>query len=327
MGKPDLAISRSSGQNFPAMIPVRVDYQLSFMLTTDFMVLELGIFEDLVLQPDEELKVTLTPPEGDVIEFTGIPYAVATLTSKTHVRMTLVNKHVKKLAGTQAAHGSGNTADIIASLYRQAGISRVDLEKSDTSLETVIFPKTWKLSDSVQYLLNRSPAKDAYLMATVVGDSAYVRSIKSTVKPVGDLMYTLDTVKDDRKRVDIRGGIKLSVAGDEKNIKKQSLTLPGTNEVDTNLFYGFSVSAVNRARARVKQAKAYYGGYVALVNVLGALPLLGGSFTVRDQDAVNNDIQEPKGLFPGRYFIYSQALTFNFQESFERSLCGLMLVE
>ncbi len=323
----DLKLTRSSGVDFPANQPIKITYYMSFGNIVDFLIYEAEFYEDLTFNPDEEVIFDVAPNEGGAIKFTGVLYNTEIITKTEHLKLFFTSKFFKKMASAPPLFGSGNVSDIIESFYRKTGVPIVDKDRSDITLNNFLAPRTTTVDAAIQYLLNRAVASDAHLLGTIVGDTAYIRSVKKGREQVSGLLYTVVSIKDNRKRVDALGGLKLNTLTDKKDESKITQQVQGTSEIEVNRFFGVSDKNNNRARSKVQQLKVFFNNYTAVLTMPGWIPLWGSNIVVNDDDVLNQVALRSTSLLRGKYFVANQVLTTDYSKNLETTDIGVQLVE
>lgn len=331
----DVKITINGKDSFTKHEPGKLEYYMAYANKTDFLSYEIGLYEPLNLDPKAEVKFTMTPNVGDALEFTGVLYTKKSIGKENNVRLIFVNRYFQKLMSVEPLFGKGLTSEIIASFYRKTGVPNVTKDDSTTSVDNIIFPRTTRVDEAITYLLNRSTAaNDSYLLGTIIGETAYIRSVKKGIRDIkggpgendGGLYYQPVRVRDDRRRVDIMGGINMSMSSDADDVDTQSFSSAGTNVVKNKMFYGITDKGLAKARARVKQLKIYYGSYSAILSCIGWIPLIGANLVVDDKDVATG-----KNWFQyldrGKYFINSQVLQMNFKENTPKTMFTVQLID
>lgn len=330
----ELAITTSKGE-FAKHEPSVIDYYTGFAAKADFLVFEAGMYDRLNLPPDAEVTFKITPTVGDPLTFVGQLYAVERTEKVNTYRMHFVSRYFKKLMSAEPLFGKGKTTEIAEAFYRQAGVPQVHRDSdSDMTLDNIVFPRTTRLDQAITYLLNRSPTvAGGFVVGTVVGDAAYLRDIRAGQVDHTGLYYQVLRVKDERRRVDVMGGLKMDMGSDSEDVPATTATKPSKagSETKNRVLYTIDNTALAQARLRVKQARMYYGSYSATVGIIGWSHLLGSNIVVNSQDVFEGGANENPGawmpqLDVGKYFVYAQAFHMDFKQSYPKSQCALMLV-
>lgn len=323
----DVEISLSSGREFVKHDPGVLDYFIDFGNKADFLTYEAGLYDRLDVRNNEEVTFRIKPAIGDSMTFVGRLYR-AERTKKSNVwKMSFVSKYYPGLMGMIPLYGSGKTSDIIGSFYSKAGVPRLSKQASDVTVDNLVFPRTTRVDQAITYLLNRSTtAAGGFLVGTVVGDLAIICDIKAGVEDVEGLYYQAMRIKDDRRRVDILGGLKVELANDSEQVDPVTSTQRGLAEVENRNMYAITDQGLARAWLKAKQARLYYGGYVAEISLVGWFSLLGRNIVVSGGgDIFENDSWIPQ-LDRGKYFVNSQVLHMDMKDSYPKMRCGVQLV-
>jgi hypothetical protein len=330
----ELKITLKSGSKFPSQMPLELNYFMSFQTKTDYLIMDTMLYDTMNFVPDEEFTFEISPSSGMAIKFVGVFYNAKKLSDNVaHLRMTFVSKYYLGLMSSVPLYGGGNVADIIETFYRKANVPQVKKDRSTVSFDTILLPRTTTVNSGIAYLLEHAVAtggaQDAYLVSTVVQDTAYIRSVKNGEKDIENMYYTIDSVQDNRRKIDIFGGLKMKMLNDSKDANALTQTLPGDNKVERNVFYAISDKVHNRAKARVTQARAYYSRCLATITMLGWIPLFGSNLVVKnnDKDMYQSIPVEFKSLMQGKYFCNTQCLNADMRSSKELSICNIQLVE
>ncbi len=308
---------------------VKVDYYMAFNNIADCLVMEVVLYEKIRNTSATVYKIDIQPTKGNAFTFSGNLYYTEQLTSPLHLRLYFVSQYYKNLVSAIPLFGKGVVTDIIKSLYGKASVPTVDISrKAENSLDNVLFPRTTRMTDAIQYLLNRIQVGEGYFLSTVIQDVAYIRNIMDGKKQLTNFYYTISDIRDNRKRVDVLGGIKAGVLSDSIDARQKNLPkFKGSDEVDSKVFYDVPDYALDMARARVSQSKVYYTNYQATIGFVGWVPFIGQAMVVDDTDMYAKARIPGQGLIRGQYFCSAQVLSANVSENLEQSQCLLQLVK
>lgn len=319
-----VSVSIVGGKEFVSHQPLRLTYFIAFKAVADFMLYDVGLYDDMNLLPEDEVVFDITTELGDPVKFTGVLYSMETLGQAGRYRLHFVSKYFRSLMSTEALYGGGLVSDVIGSFYAKAGVAKITKDDSDVSVDSIIFPQGTRTDGAILFLLNRATAaNDSYLVGTVVGESAYVRDIKKG-NEVRGFSYTPIKVVDNRKKIDIMGGIRMSVASDAEELGLQEATSKGDNKTKVDKFYGITNAALAAAYVKARQRHIYYQGYIAHIASMGWVPLLGSRIIV-DKDTID-DKRWYRSIIRGQYFVNSQMLSIDFSRSLSKSTIGMQLV-
>lgn len=327
MGASAVDVTLSSGRELTRHEPGMLEYCLGFSNVTDYIVYEIGAYERLDIRPGEKVIFKIQPSVGEVVRFTGIPYAMERKGKANQWRLVFVSEYWKGLMSMAPTYGKGSMTSIAATVYSAAGVPKVVKDETNTSVDQIAFPANTRRTKALTYLLNRAPtSKGGFIMGTVVGDVANLIDVKNGREDITGVHYEVVRIRDARKRVDAMGGLFAELASDSEDVPNSKSTNPGTNEISVKQTYNISDPKLAEALLKVRQARAYYSGYLATIGVLGWIPMLGRNLKIAEGD-VYRDLSWMNQLDDGRYFVHSQVLHLDFKKSLTSMQCGLMLVD
>jgi hypothetical protein len=320
-------VSLSSGAAFPEHSPRHLLYTMSFQNHADYLILEAGFWEPLNIKPNDEVIFDITPTSGDKFKFVGLLYDVKPGADQRNLRLTFISKYYMKLMSMPPLFGKGNAVDIAKAFYAKAGVPILNADTSNMSFDNIVLPRTATIADGLLYVLNRATTpNDSYLAYTLIGDTAYIRDIKKPRTPYKELQYTISAVKDNRKKIDVDGGLSTTVFSDAEEGRSDFIKLPGQSIVQTNDFYTVDDYAVSKARSSVQQAKVYYTNYVAYLSFPGFVPLMANFYQIGPKDIYYDLPMNMPFLMAGKYFCSVESLHVDFNRQMEVSQCALQYV-
>lgn len=325
-------ITLASSKPFPQVQPLRVSYIMSFNMTCDYLTYEAAFYEYWNFLPNEVYTITITPRAGNPFTFTGILHNVDVLSEARHQRLHFMSKHYLDLEQMTPLFGKGKTSDIIKSFYAKMGLTVSSATIDDSTLSSSFcFPRNYDVRQAITYLIQRSVTKDNGLMrTTVIGETGYVRSNLNGKQDLDGIFYTVSSIQDKRKEIDIDGGLTITLIGDSAKQNKIDLNMPGTSETLQNEFYSYTDTTMNKALAQHYQLEKFYSNYTAVVGTPGCLPMVGSNFIIGSKDLNNGQVtgnQNFERILNGKYFIHTQEVIVDFTKSYETSILGMELVK
>jgi len=321
----DLDIKLSSNKDFFAHTPMHLAYEMSFENKVDALIYEIISEVIPTIDSTETAIFTITPDSGDPIEFDGILYKVEHLGSQNNLkqmRLYFYSKYSLKMESTEPLYGKGNVTSIAQSFYSKAGFNNFDVRDSDIALDTLLLPSTATIEEGIEYCLSRAVAGNGYMRGAVVGNRVIIRSILNGSEDLKDLPLAVNSIDDNRKRIDLDGGLNVKMVSDADNVADLTNTFEGNSSVSKNVFYSTSSSVLNNALIKATQSRIYYSNFTANVSITSWYPMLGSNIIVDE----NSMVAENSGLLTGKYYALSQTLLFTFGTAAAWSTCKIIKV-